>query len=487
MEMSGILLPGAGVPKKKSKAMVLAADGTGGLAQVVDHRFDAAEWPIQFKIETPHADTWLRYLRAECRKRNWGCSSLGQMEAKENSGSITVTTGPPGQAQLDIVWERKRDRPLYVRARKSGDPLFLVQDAQAFLDQITEACRAGHKGRVRVRGQLVYEGAPWRGELWLTNSLRLGPPSKQDETALWGQRVILVDSNVDAIDQLDAGAVLQVLMRDLAMFLTIVLRMHVAVDASHSRGWTWTTDTTGQIACELRELGYRETSFSAEIPNPNSASPVPTKTVGRPDFSEGGLYADVREQEVPADIVVLWNQFATLSPDRRDQFRRAGSLWQLAVSLSHDYQTTKFSLMVVACEALKPNVAEYDRHNIYDVIAALLSPSVADILRQNWFRPQEVRSAHLHAGEFWGSEFVERAMLSSYLDPTFDHATRTLWRVSAAALIEWLRRGGDLRMPPLRRRRTWRRLVKENALVFAFIAALVGIVAGSLLDHLLFR
>src|SRR5712664_587593 len=109
--------------KAKSKAVVSVADGSGGLAQVVDHRFDRRQWPIQFDVGLPQADTWLRYLAAECRKRNWGCSSLGQMDAKENSGSITVTSGPPGQPQLNLVWERKRDGPLRLRAGSIRDLL----------------------------------------------------------------------------------------------------------------------------------------------------------------------------------------------------------------------------------------------------------------------------------------------------------------------------------------------------------------------------
>jgi hypothetical protein len=153
--------------------------------------------------------------------------------------------------------------------------------------------------------------------------------------------------------------------------------------------------------------------------------------------------------------------------------------------LSQDYQTTKFSLMVVACEALKPSSQEYRRHNIYDVVAALLGPPTAAVLRQDWFRPQEARSSHLHAGEFLGSEFVERAMLSSFIDPTFDQAFRTLWIVVAAALTEWLRRGGVLLMAPLDRRRTWRRILKDNVSAILPIATAAGMVVGYMMGRLL--
>src|SRR5216684_335210 len=56
--------------------------------------------------------------------------------------------------------------------------------------------------------QLCYDGLPWRGELWLDDTLRLGPPSLQDETALLGPRVIIVDAFVDSVGRRDSVHVL---------------------------------------------------------------------------------------------------------------------------------------------------------------------------------------------------------------------------------------------------------------------------------------
>ena len=365
--------------KTKSKAVLSVADGTGGLAQEIDHRFDRTQWPIQFDVDPPQADTWLQYLGAECSKRNWGSSGLGQIDAKENSGSITVTSGPPGQPQLALVWERRRDGPLRLRARSVGEPGFPVSEVQAFLQQVTDACRSAVKERVRVRGQLVYEGAPWRGEFWLTDSLRLGPSSKQDEAALWGSRVIVVETFVDAIDRLDAGSVSQVLMRDLSVFLTVVLRMSVTVEANGRRGWTWTVGPTGKVECEMRQLGYREAEYSPEMPLPGSSRPTPTTPVRRPDFSEGGLRADVQEQKVPVDIVDLWRAFADLAPETKDQFRRAASLWQLALSASHDYQTTKFSLMATRSWRGTPALTRPKRASLH---SCALSPTSVPLVHR---------------------------------------------------------------------------------------------------------
>ena len=57
--------------------------------QVEDRRFAATDWMINFEVPTEQADNWLRYLTAECGKREWSSGGISQMEAKENSGSIT--------------------------------------------------------------------------------------------------------------------------------------------------------------------------------------------------------------------------------------------------------------------------------------------------------------------------------------------------------------------------------------------------------------
>ena len=86
----------------------------------------------------------------------------------------------------------------------------------------------------------------------------------------------------------------------------------------------------------------------------------------------------------------------------------------------------------------------------------------ADLLQEQWFRPQDVRNAHLHRGEFRGSEFVQHLMMSSFQDPTFDQACRVLHQITQAAIIEWLRQCGTFTMLPLKRRRSWRRWIKEH-------------------------
>jgi hypothetical protein len=60
-----------------------------------------------------------------------------------------------------------------------------------------------------------------------------------------------------------------------------------------------------------------------------------------------------------------------------------------------------------------------------------------------------VRNAHLHIGEFHGSELMMANFMRTYQDPSFREAHRTMAEVTPAAIVEWLKRRGTFKMPPV--------------------------------------
>jgi len=205
--------------KAKSKAAAAVADGKGGMVEVTDHRFEQDDWPLKFKVPADQADRWLRYFDAECERRNWSSTSFGQMEAQENSGSITVRS--TNAEMLTVTWERRRARAISVRARPGVGCSSI--EAQEFFKRVNARCASGETERFYRRGFLQYEGLAWRGEVWLDSSLRLGPPSRQDETAQFGPRYVVVDALVDAAGQMDAGSIFQQMLEELSVFLSVAL------------------------------------------------------------------------------------------------------------------------------------------------------------------------------------------------------------------------------------------------------------------------
>lgn len=461
----------------------MVADGTGGMTQIEDRRFEAGDWPIHFDVPKEEADNWLQYLAAECRKRGWSCSGLSQIDAKENSGTVTVNGGAAGQ--LAVVWERKRGGPIKIKARSTGAPEFPLAQARELIGRVHDRSRSAVKEQFLKHGQLCYTGLPWCGELWLEDSLRLHRPSKQYNSALLGPRIILVDEQVRAIDRADANSAFGVRLRELSVFLSVVMGRDVRVSPNGDSVWTWTTDAQNQVECDIRNLGYWEKEWPNEMPVRGKAPLFALYEVQRPDFSVRGVDGSQTELQLPADVLDLWQAFSRLRLDRRRQFLQVGTLCQLAISLGHDYETTAFVLMVVACEALKPQGREFRNYNVYEVVEGLLGSSVAGSLRQQ-LPPQVVRNTHLHGGKFWGDEFEQRVTMSSFQDPTFGMAHCEFWKIAQATIIEWLRCAGTFTMPPRKRRKSWRGWVRKHAMPLLLAFTTLGIVVGLALGWLVF-
>jgi len=151
----------------------------------------------------------------------------------------------------------------------------------------------------------------------------------------------------------------------------------------------------------------------------------------------------MHEQWVPGDIEDLWQAFTTLPAAKRGHLLRAGNAYLIARSMWPDQRTAYAAFLVVACEALKPTGKRYDRMNVYDVIASLVSPSQAQELKKLPVPPQQIRSKHLHRGELAAGELLPALVHDYFADPSFDITLSELTRLARVCLIEWLRCGGE--------------------------------------------
>lgn len=427
-------------PKRKPKATILVPDGADGMVPVVDRRFDEGSWALEFSVTADRADAWMAHLEAECSDRNWSRHGLGQMHPDENSGTIEIQCGSsPPRCGIIIVWERPRDGDMMVRCRTVDPTTFTEGRLRDFLEQIRQRHFADTKGVFYRRGHLQYEGIPWRGELWLDDILRLGPPSLHAPFLLAPQ-VILVDAMVHGVGGHGANAVFDLLMRNLSAFLSVVLRTYVQVPQI-GHAWTCKTDEKGGVDCELRQLGYWEPTISHEMPRKGACPPVPCYPIIRPDLIRRGIDLSEDEQKAPQDIFDLWRSFDALSNKSRQQFVQAARAWQVALSLWTEHRSSSLAFMVVACEALKPPGKHYDGWNVYDVVSGLLSDEVASQLKGLRLRPQQdIRNVHLHRAHLDTSELINHVLTTTFRDPSLDETSTLLGTVTPAAIIEWLRK-----------------------------------------------
>jgi len=358
------------------------------------------------------------------------------------------------------------------RARRASTSNLSSSEAEQFFDEVNNSSRLAVTEPIYVRSTLQYDNGPaWRGELWLDSKTRLGPPSLHDETAWIGPRNVLVDAILDCVGRWDVARAREQMLLEVSAFLSVVMGKAVRLP-DQGRAWTWWADT--KLVCEVRELGYLEPANPPYMPSPGAAKQVPLYALdNRPNAFENEL-------SLRSDTAALWGLYRSLDAEKRVQFLQAAAKWQEAMIHWQDRPSLSFTLMVIACEALKPPDAS-DRQNCYHVIEALLGRTAVDRVRQNPFPAQRVRSTHLHMGEFHGSEFVMMYFLSSYRDPTFREAHREMAKVTPAAIIEWLKRGGNFQMPSLRNRLTFRRWLRDKVITASIVFFGFGLAVGWLL------
>ena len=311
----------------------------------------------------------------------------------------------------------------------------------------------------------------WRGELWLDDRTRLAPPSLQDETATIGPRIVHVDAITECIGEPDIISARQKMLLEVSAFLSVVTGRAVRL-LDQGRAWVWTADMK---SCEVRTLGYLEPANPLSMPSRGTVKPVPLYALDNPPQ---GIDGSTNEIAVREDVADLWGLYCGLDAERRAQFLQAASKWQEALIHWQNRPSLSFTLMVIACEALKP---PDDGRNCYAVIEALLGQEAVDRIRQSPFPAQNVRSTHLHTGEFHGSELVLVDFLSSYRDPSFREGHREMFKVTSEAIIEWLKREGTFEMPTPKDRRTFRRWLRDNIIVASGVIFGFGLAIGWLL------
>jgi len=439
------------MPKEKSSAEIRVADGAGGMRTVEDLRFEDGDWPIELVVSAKDAATWMLHLDAEVEERQWSASSFSQLNALENSGTLTVNAAS-GQSppSIQFVWDKSRDGDLRLKARPAGTPPMPLDDARRFVEAVNERQLVGKTLFVHRRDLLAYEGLPWRGELWLDNEHRLGPPSKHADFLI-GPQIVVFDAMVEGIGRHGVDANFAALVQETRVFLGIVLGIAPEVCRFHN-AWVPAIDSNGTFSdCKVQSIGYVELSVQSGFPTPGQFPPIEKRAVARPGLGPYGITSDMNQEWVPEDMEQLWRRFQGLSASKRENLLRAGNAHLIARSLWPEQRTAYAAFLVVACEALKPSGKRNDSMNIYDVVASLAGEDLARNLRSLSYAPQRVRSKHLHRGELAAGELLPMFMHDHFRDPSFDEMLRVLSRVTRLCLVEWLRCGGEYRVVRLPR------------------------------------
>jgi hypothetical protein len=419
-----------------------------------------ASLPELIRVSSDRADLWLGAFEYECQERNFYIRQVTHHQAHKNVGIITLCAN-----QYEIVWEviwtKPRNGDMQVRISFSSDKSPSEPQLADLMSSIENRIVLRNQTKFHRQGQLEFEGRRWAGEIWLDRNLRLGAPSVQWEQARKepngnfdnGPRIILVDALMEAFGPYQISNEFEVLIDSLALFLTVLLGQFVN-KPRQKLCWVLTPDGVSSTAAWT---GYLELEASSAMPTKGVQKSVPLYEVSRPDLTPlSSEYPAGDEVALPSDSHELWASYCGLSPTNRRQFSQAAAKFQEALYLLTFRPTLSFSLLVAACEALKPREEKYDNNNHEYVVKELLGRAISKKMRLCFSNAgllheksaQRIRNQHLHRGDWFGDELHLRLAAHSFDDPTFNEAARFMRRVTQAALIEWLRRAGFWRAAP---------------------------------------
>ena len=447
---------------QKPGGRLSVTDGSGGLREVQDHRFDGTPWPIQLRVAPEDARAWMAHVTVEGETRGWSSAGVGQLDPEQNSGSLTLHLTPGGAGPtIDIAWDKKRDAYLAVRLHPGGEPAPAPDLVRDFVQAVDKRVRERRTDTMHRRAVLLYQGLPWTGELWLTDSLRLGPPSRF-APALHSTQAVVIDAQVNGIGWQGVIADLHRVLREVRLVLSPLLGLHLTVESGSEQGWVPEFDEKHQLTdCRMRTTGYWEGWLPAGFPSRGAAPPIERLTM-QEELARLGIPAIQRVIRVPEEAALLWRAFTALPSPLKQQFLNACNAFSIASDLWPDQRTACAAFLVVTCEALKPTSRRFRRANVYDVIASLAGHDAAIALRGRAVSPQKTRSEHFHRGVLVADDLPNLLFGDPFSNPSFDTMLRDLWRAARVCLIEWLSRSGRYQfvwLPREARRQRWKRFL----------------------------
>ncbi len=304
---------------------------------------------------------------------------------------------------------------------------------------VTSALAAALSERVQRffrRRFLFYIGPQLDGEYWLPG-LRLAPawPDDPQPHLINAERVLAVDTDFDAIDDMHAHAVSQEMTRRTAARLSLLLDVGL-YEPPLNQIWVFEDDPqTGQMTSSRRQPGFtRPDIIVTKMPEKGETCP--------PGRYSGSLKATFRVAgealSLPPEARRILRGVDSQGPSVSDAFDRCARLYHVALVVGAQFPSVALAYRVAAIDAVvqgNPQFAgfsDFVRKNVQprDGLEAALD-----------FLYASCRSAHFHGGHFPMGEYARPHWFDPMMDPS-DVGTweisRTAHQLVREAIVAWL-------------------------------------------------
>ena len=390
----------------------------------------------------PKQRDFLDYLNSALRRRM--THHTGTAGSADDGTYFTEVTGafPVDQSHVELTW-RLRKAPdgtlttLSIEATDAaGESKGWQTAAYEFATSVLAATLADRRPKFFRRSLFFYIGPQLDGEYWLPG-FRFAPafPGDDQPHLINAERVVSIDQEVSAIDDMQAYALAEESSRRHAARMSLLLNVGL-YRPEHSMRWVLpTTDGTPSAQSVRYHLAFsRPEATLTAMPEKGTYCPL-----GAYVGSLAARYRVAGElQSLPREARKILRGVDRAAPGIADAFDRGARMYQVASVCGQQFPSVGLAYRVAAVEAISAvdqtcvGFSEFMRKYV---------TSLTDIDSILEYLYGKARSSHFHAGTFPMGEFSR----ASYFDPLMDMERverdsihRTCYELTREAIVNWM-------------------------------------------------
>jgi hypothetical protein len=318
----------------------------------------------------------------------------------------------------------------------SGESQSWQKAAYEFATSVLTATLADRRVKFFRRSFFFYIGPQLDGEYWLPG-FRFAPGFPEDDQPylLNAERVVSIDQEVLAIDDMQAHSIAEESSRRHAARLSLLLNVGLR-RPDHSMRWVLPavdgTMATQSVRCQTVFIRPETTLTSM----PEKAARCP---LGAYAGSLAARYRLAGElQSLPPEARKILRGVDQAAPEVTEAFDRGSRLYQVASVCGQQFPSVGLAYRVAAVEAI--SAADATCNGISEFMRKYVT-SVDDIDPLLEYLYGHARSGHFHAGAFPAGEFLR----ANYFDPLMDmewaerdSIHRTCHEITREAIVNWM-------------------------------------------------